>query len=50
MKNYLNCNVFEAKKKENKAVIKQWVLTGIRVAAAYPFFWIFKHNGITIRT
>lgn len=50
LQNYLNWYAYQGKIKENKAVIKQWVLTGIMSPAAYQLFWLFKQNVVNIRT
>lgn len=50
LQNYLNWYAYEGKIQENKAVIKQWVLTGILSPVAYQLFWLFKQNAVNIRT
>jgi transposase-like protein len=50
LQNYLNWYAYEGKIQENKAVIKQWVLTGIMSPGAYHLFWLFKQNVVNIRT
>ena len=50
LQNYLNWYAYKGKIQENKAVIKQWVLTGIMSPAAYQLFWLFKQNVVNIRT
>jgi transposase-like protein len=50
LQNYLNWYAYEGKIQDSKAVIKQWVLTGIMAPEAYQLFWLFKQNVVNIRT
>ena len=40
----------QGKIQENKAVIKQWVITGFLFPLAYQLFWLFKLNAVNVRT
>ena len=50
LQNYLNWYAYEGKINDSKAVIKQWVMTGLMAPAAYQLFWLFKQNVVNIRT
>lgn len=50
LQNYLNWYAYKGKILESKAVLKQWVLTGILSQQAYELFWLFKQNAVNIRT
>lgn len=50
LQNYLNWYAYEGKIEEHKAVIKQWIITGMLTPLAYQLFWLFKQNDVNIRT
>ena len=50
LQNYLNRYAFMDKIRNNKTMLKQWIVTMLLSDQAYHLFELFKQNAVLIRT